>query len=231
MYLKKLLMAAVTAVIVGIGIASPSAVMAAPQVMADGGIFDAEYYAAANPDVAAIFGTDANSLYIHYVNFGAAEGRLPYAAGAAVVPQAGAVNAPAAVSTTESFDAAYYAMANPDVVSVLGTDPGVLYNHYISYGKKEGRRASAGTAAVSVQKAATVKQTAVQPAAQQQVAQPVVQQQVVQPVTNGDKTVYWTEKGKSYHSSTLCPSLSRSKNISSGPLSRCPKSDPCDRCM
>ena len=176
MYLKKLLMAAVTAVIVGIGIASPSAVMAAPQVMADGGIFDAEYYAAANPDVAAIFGTDANSLYIHYVNFGVKEGRLPYAAGAAVVPQAAAVNAPAAVSTTESFDAAYYAMANPDVVSVLGTDPGVLYNHYISYGKKEGRRASAGTAAVSVQKAATVQQTAVQPAAQQQVAQPVVTQ-------------------------------------------------------
>ena len=67
-------------------------------------------------------------------------------------------------------------MANPDVVSVLGTDPGVLYNHYISYGKKEGRRASAGTAAVSVQKAATVQQTAVQPAAQQQMAQPVVTQ-------------------------------------------------------
>ena len=62
---KKLLMTAVTAVVISLGVTSPSTVMAAPQVMADGGIFDAEYYAAANPDVAAIFGTDANSLYIH----------------------------------------------------------------------------------------------------------------------------------------------------------------------
>lgn len=37
--------------------------------------FDAEYYALQNPDVAAIYGADALSLYTHYVNFGAAEGR------------------------------------------------------------------------------------------------------------------------------------------------------------
>ena len=58
MYLKKLLMAAVTAVIVGIGIASPSAVMAAPQVMADGGIFDAEYYAEFLINLGDNFGLD-----------------------------------------------------------------------------------------------------------------------------------------------------------------------------
>ena len=37
--------------------------------------FDAVYYANQNPDVVAIFGTDAQTLYLHYVNFGKAEGR------------------------------------------------------------------------------------------------------------------------------------------------------------
>jgi hypothetical protein len=52
---------------------------AAPQTMPDGTIFDAEYYAANNPDVVAVMGTDAANLYAHYVFFGKNEGRLPYA--------------------------------------------------------------------------------------------------------------------------------------------------------
>ena len=55
------------------------AALAAPQQMADGNIFDPEFYAAAYPDVAAVFGTDANLLYMHYTLCGQAEGRLPYA--------------------------------------------------------------------------------------------------------------------------------------------------------
>lgn len=43
-------------------------------------------------------------------------------------------------------------------------------------------------------------------------------------------TVYWTDGGKSYHSNPNCPTLSRSKNVRSGPMSSCPKSDPCDMC-
>ena len=58
---------------------------AAPQQMPDGNMFDAEFYAAAYPDVVAIFGTDPNMLYLHYVPCGQAEGRLPYAAGSAAV--------------------------------------------------------------------------------------------------------------------------------------------------
>jgi len=45
-----------------------------------------------------------------------------------------------------------------------------------------------------------------------------------------DRIVYWTPKGKSYHYTKNCPTLSRSKTILSGQLSECPKSDPCDRC-
>jgi hypothetical protein len=53
------------------------------KTMPDGGVFDAEYYAANNPDVVAALGTDENVLYQHYLNFGKKEGRLPYANAAA----------------------------------------------------------------------------------------------------------------------------------------------------
>lgn len=43
------------------------------------------------------------------------------------------------------FDAEYYAKNNPDVVVVYGTDEDALYQHYIDYGKNEGRPACAST--------------------------------------------------------------------------------------
>lgn len=51
---------------------------AAPRIMPGGEIFDAEYYAENNPDVAAQLGTDIQALYRHYRDYGKAEGRLPY---------------------------------------------------------------------------------------------------------------------------------------------------------
>ncbi len=55
-----------------------TSVFAAPKTMADGGVFDPEYYAQQNPDVVAALGTDENVLYQHYLNNGKSEGRLPY---------------------------------------------------------------------------------------------------------------------------------------------------------
>lgn len=55
---------------------SSTTVSAAPERMPDGEIFDADYYADTNPDVAAAIGTDTAVLYRHYVEFGAAEHRL-----------------------------------------------------------------------------------------------------------------------------------------------------------
>lgn len=46
----------------------------------------------------------------------------------------------------------------------------------------------------------------------------------------GDKIVYWTSGGKSYHYNKNCRTLSRSKNILEGSVSECPKTDPCDVC-
>ena len=53
-------------------------VLAAPEIMPDGGIFDAEYYAQMNPDVAGVLGTDRDVLYEHYKTYGRAEARLPF---------------------------------------------------------------------------------------------------------------------------------------------------------
>jgi len=50
------------------------------------------------------------------------------------------------------------------------------------------------------------------------------------PDATGDRIVYWTPGGKSYHYTKDCSTLSRSKTILSGKLSECPKSDPCDIC-
>lgn len=51
---------------------------AAPVKMSNGQLFDAEFYANANPDVAAVYGNDASKLYQHYLSCGKKEGRLPY---------------------------------------------------------------------------------------------------------------------------------------------------------
>lgn len=54
-------------------------VQAAPKTMPDGGVFDAEFYAATYPNVAEAVGTDENLLYQHYLLAGKAVGLLPYA--------------------------------------------------------------------------------------------------------------------------------------------------------
>lgn len=52
-------------------------------------------------------------------------------------------------------------------------------------------------------------------------------------VNDGD-TVYYTPKGKSYHSTEECPTLSRSKILWKAPLdtaARKPRADACDICV
>ena len=49
--------------------------------------------------------------------------------------------APEIMPDGTKFDAEYYAETYPDVVEALGTDPAVLYQHYLMFGKAEGRNA------------------------------------------------------------------------------------------
>ena len=44
-----------------------------------------------------------------------------------------------AATTTTGFDATFYASMYPDVVKVVGSSQKALYNHYVKYGKAEGR--------------------------------------------------------------------------------------------
>ncbi len=110
---------------------------AKPELMPDNTLFDAEYYAQVNPDVASALGTDINALYQHYLMYGKSEGR------AAVSPENDLTDL---TVPNEEFDATFYAYANPDVVAALGTNADVLYQHYIQYGKAEGRLGKVPTA-------------------------------------------------------------------------------------
>ena len=54
-------------------------VLAAPKCMPDGNLFDAAYYGSCYPDVVSAVGTSESALYNHYLMYGKAEGRKPYA--------------------------------------------------------------------------------------------------------------------------------------------------------
>lgn len=47
------------------------------------------------------------------------------------------------------FDAEYYAENNPDVKAAFGTDENLLYQHYVMFGKAEGRLAASPNADIS----------------------------------------------------------------------------------
>lgn len=68
-------------------------------------------------------------------------------------------------------------------------------------------------------------------AKQEQVKEEQETQQVLSNNISDETHVYWTPKGKSYHSSPGCPTLSRSKTIYEGSIQESGKFDPCDRCM
>lgn len=110
---------------------SPIMAQAAPVTMPDGNVFDPEYYAEQNPDVVVALGKNSDVLYRHYQLCGKAEGRLPYAQ----VP----VQQAQQVQTSERFDSVFYADTYPDLKAVFGYDSQLLYNHYITSGKAEGR--------------------------------------------------------------------------------------------
>jgi hypothetical protein len=111
----------VTATLIVSVLGSAMTVYAAPKTMADGTIFDAEYYAQANPDVVAALGTDENVLYQHYVTYGQYEGRLPYDSTSTETTTTISATTSAKPVTQETLDAAnkkhnYYKKLSSDYV-------------------------------------------------------------------------------------------------------------------
>ena len=121
----------------GVQTAPPQAV--GPKVMADGNLFDPVFYATTSPDVAAVLGTDEGILYNHYVLCGSKEGRLPFAPDASAQTAPPQAAGPKVMADGNLFDPVFYATTYPDVAAVLGTDEGILYQHYVNVGSKEGR--------------------------------------------------------------------------------------------
>lgn len=60
-----------------------------------------------------------------------------------VFPEVPAADAVPAIDYTLVFDAAFYAAANPDVAAVCGTDPALLFQHFLTTGMQEGRQGNA----------------------------------------------------------------------------------------
>lgn len=82
-------------------------------------LFDAEFYAACNPDVANAYGNNSNLLKMHWYKYGIAEGRI-----ASLV-----------------FDAKYYLANNKDVAKAYSSKNYLAaYSHFINYGFSEGRQ-------------------------------------------------------------------------------------------
>lgn len=84
------------------------------------GIFNAEYYAKVNTDVAQALGTDEATLFAHFVNYGMAEGR----------------------TCSPVYNPNEYLEYNSDVKAVFGNDYVAVYNHFLNNGMNEGRTAS-----------------------------------------------------------------------------------------
>jgi len=97
--------------------------------------FDADFYAARNPNIVAAIGDDPQDLKRHYLQFGVAD---TVYSGDDTQGRLGNPNQVVA-PPSETFDGAFYAANNPDVVSVYGTAPDRLYRHFIDYGQAEGR--------------------------------------------------------------------------------------------
>nr|WP_295838676.1 hypothetical protein [uncultured Azospirillum sp.] len=80
-------------------------------------VFDGLSYLAANPDLAAAYGTDGgDAAFDHYRSFGWSEGR------------------------TLTFNAAGYLADNPDLFAAFGTNTSAATRHYIEMGRLEGRQ-------------------------------------------------------------------------------------------
>lgn len=80
-------------------------------------IFDAKLYAQLYPDVVAVFGTDADKLFQHFMTFGINEGR----------------------KINQYFDVNAYKAAYPDLAKAFGDNTAMYYKHFVAFGIKEHR--------------------------------------------------------------------------------------------
>nr|WP_308623896.1 hypothetical protein [uncultured Eisenbergiella sp.] len=120
---RKYLLLTTAIMVLGLGSIT---VNAQPKTMPDGNVFDAEFYASTYADVKAAFGTDEKKLYQHYLDFGAAEGRMAVASEQPPV-SASTVYAPGSVDLTQSGLAGQAASINQQLAERVPSEYGSAF--------------------------------------------------------------------------------------------------------
>ncbi len=105
------------------------ALFAGAAVIANAAELDLAWYAAHNPDVAAVAGNSPEMLRAHYELFGRKEARM-------------ANEHDIEAQLRKLFDAEEYAALYPDEKALFGDDTEARIEHYITFGLLEGRRPS-----------------------------------------------------------------------------------------
>lgn len=118
---RKYLLLTTAIMVLGLGSIT---VNAQPKTMPDGNVFDAEFYASTYADVKAAFGTDEKKLYQHYLDFGAAEGRMAVASEQPPVSEP-RVYAPGSVDFTQCALAGQEASINQQLAERVPSEYGV----------------------------------------------------------------------------------------------------------
>lgn len=88
-------------------------------------VFDAEYYANSYADLKAVYGTDEEALFQHYISVGITEGRV----------------------ASPVFDIVAYRNGYADLQAVFGDNWDAYADHYLTAGKAEGRTIGVRTGA------------------------------------------------------------------------------------
>ncbi|MBR1507050.1 MAG: glycoside hydrolase family 9 protein [Eubacterium sp.] len=104
--------------------------------------FDVNSYKNANVDLRNEFGTDLTKYYLHYVKYGKNEvSRRGTTTG--VNAPVGTVTKFNGVNYAAVYNYAYYTSKYPDLKNVYGNDDVRTLQHFVNFGMKEGRQASA----------------------------------------------------------------------------------------
>lgn len=110
--------------------------------------FNVYTYANNNEDLRKIYGSDLKSYYLHYINYGKEEGRKCTGNDTSLkaLPKTTVYNG---VDYSAVYDYNYYVANNPDVFQAYGEDDNAVLGHFVNYGMREGRQASAAFNVVS----------------------------------------------------------------------------------
>ena len=98
--------------------------------------FDVQSYKNANADLRSAYGSNLKSYYMHYINYGKAEGRV--ATGCSMV--SGAITVYNGIDYSAVYNYQYYVTTYGDVMQAYGNDDVAVLRHFINYGMAEGRQ-------------------------------------------------------------------------------------------